>query len=409
MSGPATAEADARRYERYARALAGRELPAALLDLTAVERNLDRMVATVRHSGKTLRLATKSLRCVELLRHLLQRGEGTIRGLMTYSAAETAFLYEQGLDDLLLAYPTVQPADLARLCELAAAGADASVVVDAEAQVEPLERAARQRGVRVGVIIDVDMSLRVAGAHLGVRRSPLRDPAKVAALARRVAGSEGLRFRGLLAYEAQIAGLPDASPFSPWMNVPKRLIKIRSRAHVERTRAELMRRLEAEGLAPALFNGGGTGSLGWCSQEAALTEVTAGSGFLDSHLFDYYRDLDLEPAAYFALQVVRQPCPGMVTCHGGGLVASGEAGPDRLPVVALPPGLELLPMEGAGEVQTPMRLPRGLELSPGDPVFLRHAKAGELMEHFNELLVVRGQKVQQRWATYRGMGQCFLG
>ncbi len=397
------------RYQRYSRALADRELPAALLDLDAVERNLDRMVDTVRGTGKTLRLATKSLRSVELLRHLLACGQGVIRGLMTYSAAETAFLHEQGLDDLLLAYPTVQPADLDRLCQLAGAGADASVALDSLAQVEPLEQAALSRGVRVGVIIDVDMSLRMAGAHLGVRRSPLRAPAEVVALARRVSDSDGLRFRGLLAYEAQIAGLTDASPFSPWMNMPKRLIKTRSRAYVERVRGELLRLLEDEGLAPELFNGGGTGSLGWCSQEAALTEVTAGSGFLGSHLFDYYRDLDLEPAAHFAVQVVRQPCEGMVTCHGGGLVASGEAGPDRLPVVALPPGLELLSMEGAGEVQTPMRLPAGLELAPGDPVFLRHAKAGELMEHFNELLVLRGDEVRRRWTTYRGAGQCFLG
>ena len=81
-----------------------------------------------------------------------------------------------------------------------------------------------------------------------------------------------------------------------------------------------------------LFNGGGTGSVAWSAEDPALTEVAAGSGFLDSHLFDGFRGLALEPAAFFALQVTRRPAPGLVTCQGGGFVASGAAGPDRLPL-----------------------------------------------------------------------------
>src|SRR5207244_2558454 len=125
---------------------------------------------------------------------------------------------------------------------------------------------------------------------------------------------------------------------------------------------------------------GGTGSLAWSAKDPSLTEVTAGSGFLDSLLFDYYRDLSLAPAALFALQVVRRPSPGIVTCHGGGYVASGAPGPDRLPRPWLPAGLELLGLEGAGEVQTPLRLRAGAAPRLGDPVFFRHAKAGELAE-----------------------------
>jgi D-serine deaminase-like pyridoxal phosphate-dependent protein len=83
--------------------------------------------------------------------------------------------------------------------------------------------------------------------------------------------------------------------------------------------------------------------------------------------------------------------------------------PDRLPVVALPPGLALLPMEGAGEVQTPLRVGGEVKLELGDPVFLRHAKAGELAEHFNEYLLLRGHRIETRAPTYRGLGQCFLG
>jgi hypothetical protein len=138
--------------------------------------------------------------------------------------------------------------------------------------------------------------------------------------------------------------------------------------------------LFAGGFAPAMVNGGGTGSLAWATGEAALGEVTVGSGFVGSHLFDYYRDLAVEPAAYFALQVVRRPAPRIVTCHGGGFIASGEAGPDRLPLPALPEGLALLPREGAGEVQTPL-----------------------------VYLLVRGDAIEARAPTYRGLGKTFLG
>jgi len=60
-------------------------------------------------------------------------------------------------------------------------------------------------------------------------------------------------------------------------------------------------------------------------------------------------------------------------------------------------------------VQTPVRVPRGITLPLGAPVFFRHAKSGELAEHFNEYLLLRGEKIEGRAPTYRGLGQCFLG
>ena len=398
-------------WERYRRALAGQPLPAAVVDLDALERNIDRLVGQARAGGKTLRVASKSVRCPELLRRIQRRGGDTVAGLMTYSAAETAWLFEQGFDDLLLAYPTVLASDLALLCGAVNAGARLALVADSEAHLDALQAAAAQHDARLCVVLELDLAYRPLGAglHIGVRRSPLRDASQVVALARQCDQRAGLAFGGVMAYEAHIAGLTDRSPFSAWMNGPKRMIKRLSRGHVERARAEVRRALAEAGLEPALFNGGGSGSLGWCAAEPALTEVTAGSGFIGSHLFDYYHDLQVDPALYFALQVVRLPAEGMVTCHGGGYIASGEAGPDRAPLPALPPGLRLLQLEGAGEVQTPLTVPPGIELAPGDPVLLRHAKAGELAEHFNEYLLVRGDAVEASGHTYRGLGRCFLG
>ncbi|HEY0132876.1 MAG TPA: hypothetical protein VGB85_02315, partial [Nannocystis sp.] len=119
-----------------------------------------------------------------------------------------------------------------------------------------------------------------------------------------------------------------------------------------------------------------------------------------------YQLFKLRPAAGFALPVVRRPVPGIYTCFGGGWIASGAPGPDRLPRPYLPVGARLLPTEGAGEVQTPIAFPGSLEL--GDPVLFRHAKAGELCEHVHELLLLGPDGARERVPTYRGDGFAFV-
>lgn len=70
--------------------------------------------------------------------------------------------------------------------------------------------------------------------------------------------------------------------------------------------------------------------------------------------------------------------------------------------------VSLLPREGAGAVQTPLLVRKGVELELGDAVLFRHAKAGEIMERVNEVLLVSGDRVVERVPTYRGLGKSFL-
>jgi D-serine deaminase-like pyridoxal phosphate-dependent protein len=398
------------RYESYQRLLRGEDLPLALIDLDLVDRNLTTLLEPVKAAGKTMRIASKSLRCLELMRYLLSKGEPVLQGIMAFSAREASFLVEQGLDDILLAYPTAHPGDAQRIADNNASGKTVAIVVDHIEQLDCLEHAAAAANTKIPVVIEVDMSYRPWGGkiHVGVRRSPLHTASEVFRFAERLRKYPHLRLDGVMGYEAQIAGLPDASPFSPRMNPIKRKLRELSRPKVQELRAEIAEGFRARGWPMRIFNGGGTGSVGWSSQERCLTEITAGSGFIDSHLFDYYRDIQLEAAVLFALQVVRRPKPGMVVCHGGGYVASGQLGPDRMPIPWLPEGLALTDLEAAGEVQTPLTVPPTLHLELGSMVFFRHAKAGELAEHFNEYYFVRGDKMVGRVPTYRGQGQAFL-
>jgi D-serine deaminase-like pyridoxal phosphate-dependent protein len=181
-----------------------------------------------------------------------------------------------------------------------------------------------------------------------------------------------------------------------------------------RSERELSKRLPEvvaavrEVTALRFINGGGTGSLARTAAAGVVTELTAGSGFYAPTLFDHYRSLALEPAALFVLSVVRRPGPGVSTALGGGYIASGSGGKERLPEPHLPPGLVLDSEEGAGEVQTPLLGAGTRQLGIGHRVYMRHAKAGELCEHFNSLYLVQGDEIVDQVPTYRGEGKAFI-
>lgn len=389
-------------YDRFRRLLEGEPLPCALLDLDALEHNLDLLLDRLA-PGVTLRVATKSVRHTGVLRRLLERGGERVRGLLCFGTAEAEWLAERGFDDLLVAYPAVRPVEVERVARLTARGTTVWAAVDHPVQIAAYAEAGRRHGTTVRLCLDVDVSWRPApGVHVGARRSPIRSPSQALALAEGVPA--GARIAAVMAYEAQVAGVPDEQP--PARRSAVRLLKRQGRALAARRRRAIVEALRRAGHAIELVNGGGTGSVGSTSHDGTVTEVAAGSGFFCPHLFDGYHDLPLRPAAFFALEVVRRSDPGFVTCAGGGYVASGPPGPDRSPVVHLPPGLRPLALEGWGEVQTPLRCD-GAPPALGDPVVCRHAKAGELCERFAELLLFRGDAVVAREPTYRGEGATF--
>jgi D-serine deaminase-like pyridoxal phosphate-dependent protein len=282
-------------------------------------------------------------------------------------------------------------------------------MVDHPEQLPLLEARAREHGVVYRVAIDLDLSTRYFGLHFGAWRSAVVGPEGALELARAIAlRGDTLRLVGLMGYEAQLAGVPDETPSSALRGAAVRGLKALSRIEVAKRRGQTTQALRAAGFTLEFVNGGGTGSLESTREDLSVTEVSAGSGLYSPRLFDGFRAFRGTPALYFALPVTRRPAPDIVTCSFGGYAASGPGGPDRAPSPALPKGLALLPHEGAGEVQTPVRLPAGLKVALGDPLFFRHAKAGELAERFARFLFVRKERVVSEICTYRGDGQCFF-
>jgi D-serine deaminase-like pyridoxal phosphate-dependent protein len=405
-------------YARLERACAELDAPFALIDLDALWANAADLER--RAGSKPIRLASKSVRCRPLQERVLAR-DG-FRGTLAFTLPEALWLWRHGAQDLLVAYPSADRRALRALAGLAARSAGPSsagvtLMVDGVEQLALIERAAgaAQGREELRVCIDVDAGWRTLGGRLrvGAKRSPLHTPEQAARLARAILERSGLRLVGIMAYEAQIAGVGDAPPRRPLLARAIRLLQARSADELAARRAAIASAVAAtldEGGAPALefVNGGGTGSLERTSAEQAVTEVAAGSGLYGPRLFDSYRAFTPQPAALFALPVVRRPGPGVVTALGGGYLASGPADAARLPAPHLPPGLRLDRREGAGEVQTPLLGEAADALAIGDRVYLRHAKAGELCERFSTLHLIEGERIVDEVPTYRGEGQCFL-
>jgi D-serine deaminase-like pyridoxal phosphate-dependent protein len=408
MSVPES-EVDGERHRaRLDDATADLDPPLAVLDLDALDANAADLVR--RAAGKPIRVASKSVRNRGVLRRVLARPG--FAGVLAYSLPEALWL-SSGDDpvstDVVVGYPSADRSALRRLTADETVAARVTLMVDSAEQLDLVDDVVPpDRRATLRICLDVDASLRAAGGrvHVGVRRSPVHSAAEAVALARQVTKRPGFALVGLMAYEAQIAGVQDAPAHRPLRGLAVRGMQKVSARELAGRRAEVVAAVSA--VAPLEFvNGGGTGSVERTAAEDAVTEVAAGSGLYCPVLFDGYRAFAARPATFFAVAVTRIPVPGTVTVAGGGWSASGPPGSDRLPVPTCPAGLSWLPTEGTGEVQTPLRGPGTATLRVGDRVWFRHAKAGEICEHVNELHTLTGDRLTGALPTYRGEGRAF--
>src|ERR1700680_1330793 len=173
-----------RDYAYYRRALAGQRLPAAFIDLDCLDANLDSLRR--RAGALPIRLVTKSIRSVAIIRRLLD-ADPLMRGLLCYSPAEAAWLAEQGFDDLVVAYPSVEPSEIGAVAQQIRAGRSITLMVDNPSQLG-----------RLAGVLAVESARRV---HL--------------------------RLDGLMGYEGQIAGLMDDVPGRNFKNRIVRFLKHR--------------------------------------------------------------------------------------------------------------------------------------------------------------------------------------
>jgi D-serine deaminase-like pyridoxal phosphate-dependent protein len=382
-------------FDRLLRATDAIDTPFALIDAPALTANAGDLVR--RADGVPIRVASKSVRVRSVIEATLRRPG--FAGVMTYSLAESNWLVDRGIDDVLLAYPTVSRDALAALVADDRRRAAITVMVDSTESLDHIDALIGADHPPIRVCIDVDASLELGPVHLGVRRSPVHSARQARRLAAAIEQRRGFDLVGLMFYDAQIAGLPDTSP-------AVRLVKRRSAAELLRRRAKVVAAV-GEHAELEIVNAGGTGSLEVTGQDRSITELTAGSGLFSPVLFDGYDAFESRPAAYFVQSVVRKPTRDIATLFAGGYIASGPTNKNRQPLPVWPPGLTAIGTEGAGEVQSPLKGKAARSLAIGDRVVMRYAKAGEMCERFDRVAVVAEDGSVEIVPTYRGEGKNF--
>ncbi len=378
-------------------------LPAAMVDLDALDHNANTLVGALGERRLNIRLVTSALRSTGLLRHLFTTGPRALQGIHCSSVAEAALLAELGFDDLLIGAPPCRAKEAAAVAELVASGRHVLVLVDELAHGQLLSAAAQEAQVEIGVCIDVDATWQpVAEVVLGTRRSPVSDSELARTLADQLRGLGGLVVRGVMTWESGTAAF---RPGAPWWapGLVRPAMRRRSAAAAADKRGAVVAALREDGHPIAVVNGGSTSTLDLAIGDPTLTEISVGAGFLAPVRADDV-GLDLRPALHFALPVARRPDPERVACLGGGWIGAVD-GKALLPQVVWPRSLQPIPGDAWGEAYTTLQATDGeAGLRIGDPVICRPGQVAPVMERFIEVLLHRGATVVEWAPTYRGLG-----
>jgi D-serine deaminase-like pyridoxal phosphate-dependent protein len=346
--------------------------PFAFVDLDGLWPNAADLLR--RSRGKPIRIASEAIRSRPVLQRLLDLDPG-FQGALTFSLPETLWLWEHGLRDLVVAYPTTDRACLTRLARITSADPEQApvVMVDSLEHVELVEESASPFVAPVRVAIDLDLSWQPLRGlvKFGPTRSAVRTPEQAVALAQEIDRREHTKLVGVRAYEGQIAGVGDSVPGKGFNNLVVRAMQAASAKELEERRSEIVSALT--GVAELEFVcGGGTGSIERTAAEWAVTEVAGGSGFYAPVTADHYRAFQPRPAAMFAMPVTRSS--GRSEVPGARRVLSSGSGGSRI----------------------------------GERAYFRDLHAAELCERFDRLFLLTGTTIRDEVPTYRGEGKSFV-
>lgn len=342
--------------------------PCLFVDLAAADRNIELAAKLCRAGGVSLRPHFKAHKCTRLMARQLAAGAAS--GVTCQTAAEALVLASAGFGDILVANEIVDPTALDELAR-AAALASVTVAVDAVVHVERLERTARTAGVQFGVVIELDVGIGRCGLPV--------DSPRLLPIARGIAGSPSLEFRGLQAYEGHLQMREDREV--------RRTMLWQVYAQVRHER----RRLEDAGIPCELVSGGGTGTLDLAVEAGVVTEIQAGSYVL---LDAKYASLDLpfESALFVAARVISRRGPDSGVLNVGLKELSAEYGLPESP----DPDISVI---GLADEHARIAIRSGEAPRIGDLVILVPKHIDPTVNLHDALFVWQGGPGFERWAV----------
>jgi D-serine deaminase-like pyridoxal phosphate-dependent protein len=357
------------------------DTPALVIDLDAMERNLERMATFARSAGLRLRPHAKMHKSAELAR--MQIAAGAV-GVCVQKTSEAERLAAGGVDDIYISNEVVSPGKLARVAALAetlaSRGGRLAIAVDGGEGLGLLAAAITARSAEIDVFVEID----VGQGRCGV---PVidRDASVAIALAREVSRAQGLRFAGLQAYHGKAQHV---------RSVEGRRAAVAASVALARATREA---LERAGMPAPLVTGAGTGTFAFEAASGTYDELQAGSYlFMDRDYADNERDPSapqFEHALFVKSQVMSVgPRHAVVDAgHKSHAVDSG------LPRVHDPSGRYALAFENAGDEHGVLRPVNGSALPAlGETVWLVPGHCDPTVNLYDQYVAVRGGLVQGR-------------
>jgi D-serine deaminase-like pyridoxal phosphate-dependent protein len=230
------------------------ETPALLVDLEAMESNLQCMAGFFAGRACKLRPHFKNHKTPALARRQMEAGAV---GITCATLREAEILVRRGLNSILLANEIVSESKLNCVAELSR---NASVVaaVDNAAVVDDMARIQRNRKAQFEVVVDINIGLNRCGVAPGEA---------AVSLAKRAANA-GLRVKGIMGYDGQHQAVPPS---------PKRDLLVRKSS---KALADTAAQIEAAGIPVSIVSTGGTGTYSVSGDCLGVTDVQAGSYLL---------------------------------------------------------------------------------------------------------------------------------
>jgi D-serine deaminase-like pyridoxal phosphate-dependent protein len=339
--------------------------PALVVDLAALEGNIRRMADYFAAGPCRLRPHFKAHKTPEIARRQLAAGSCIGLTCATLSEAEIAAAF---CDDILIANELAGPGKCERAAELAAR-VRLSVAVDSLPGLRAIGRAAQAAGVRIGVLVDVN----VGQMRCGVAPGP-----EAVQLARLAQAVDGLVLRGLMGYEGHVVSSPGRGDRETGARAAMQLL------------VETARLFRQDGLACDVVSAGGTGTYDISGRVAGITEIQAGSyALMDT---DYGRlDIPFEQAFWVLGTVVSRPAATRFVADCGHKSMTKDHG---LPLVRDLDGVSVVALN---DEHATMSCAPTCTVHVGDRVFVRPSHTDPTINLHDVFYVLDGHRVVDIW------------
>lgn len=344
--------------------------PALLLELDAFESNLRQMAEWAKSHNVALRPHAKAHKCVAIAQ--AQVAQGAV-GICCQKLSEAYPFAQAGIKNILISNQFVGADKVAMAVELAR-HVDLSVCVDHPAQVAAIGAAARQAGVHITVLPEVDV---------GQGRCGVTSTDELLRLTADIASHDALRFGGLQAYHG------GAQHLAAWDE------RKQAAQRTTEATAAYVRDLEKRGIRCATVTGAGTGTAEFDAASGVFTELQPGSYiFMDRHYgsLEWAGALQWRHSLFIAASIMSTAKRGRAVCDVGLKCVAVDSG---MPVVHAPRDLNYI---AANDEHGILEVTRDEDRDRlGERVMLIPSHCDPTVNLYDQLIGFRGNVVESVW------------